>query len=397
MKQSINTCVLGLTLIGLLTNCTSPYSSQSSSCIPANVITNYSPNLKRQDETTAPHRKPMPSWWKAQLSQIQVKNIRQASVFDVVARFDHEIWLASYADALGNSIIRYRTDTGDIKAYGVLDQNGKGYVAGNLFVAHDGNLWARFITKQGYSILAQYEPQKDEFRIITDQDGLLIPPKEIKIIWNGRTQPVLNETPDGNLVIALNGVIYIYDPRTNQAKQILGRDKGLDVNSIAVSKDGHVWFTTSNELSIRELDPTNGNLWDYGPPPGVTADDPLDLFSLVSKAIEIDGAGRVWVSDFGWLEPSQETRYVWHPILRSTIFISIYDPEYEYLWIRPDAPFEFSDGNIWYESGIGIVHLNMQNSLWCWKATESGPLAEDTNGNLWLVAGGQIYKYEIHP
>jgi len=398
MKCTINSLVLGFTFIGLLVGCKSPYTSQGSSCIPANVTTNYVPNLRRQDETTVPHRKPMPPWWEPQLDKVQVNKIRQASIFDVVARSSNEIWLASYADPLGNSILRYRTDTGVINAYGVLDQDGKGLVAGNLFVTHDGSLWARLITKQDYSILARYDSQKDQFKIVTDRDKLLAPPTDIETTWNGRTQPVLGETPDGKLVVALNGEIYLYNQATNQAKRILDRNRGLDVNSIAVSKDGHVWYTTGNELSIRELDPTNDTLRDYGPPPGVMADDPGDLFNLVSKAIEIDRAGQIWVSDFGWLEPTdQETRYAWRPISRSSIFISIYDPEYEYLWIRPDAVYQFSDGNMWYRSGIGIVQFNMQTSEWCWKATESGPLAEDANGNLWLVANGQIYKYKLRP
>jgi len=398
MKHIINILLGGFAFIGLLAACTTRNTSQGSSCIPANVTTNYAPNLRRQDETNVPNRKPMPSWWGPQLNEVQVNKMNQASVFDVVARSGNEIWLASYPDTLGNSILRYRTDTGDIRAYRVLDQHGKGYVAGNLFVAHDGSLWARLITEQDYSILAQYDPQKDEFRIVTDQSGLLLPSKDIRITWNGRTQPVLDETPDGNLILALNGEIYVYNPRTNLARRILGRDKGLDVNSIAVSKDGHVWFTTSNELSIRELDPTNGTLWDYGPPPGVTADDPVNLFSLVSKAMVIDGAGRVWVTDFGWLgHTNQEMRYIWEPISRSTIFISIYDPDYEYMWIRPDAIYQFSDGNIWYQSGLGIVRFNVQTSEWCWTATLTGPLAEDSKGNLWFVANGQIYKYKLHP
>ena len=397
MKRTINSFLYGFTLISLLAGCSNIQLSGGSSCIPANVTTGYDLNLRRQDETNVPHRKSMPSWWEPQLNETQVNRMRQASLFDVVIRFGNEIWLASYADDLGNSIVRYHTDTSDIKAYGVIDENGNGYVAGNLFVTHDGNLWARFITNQEYSLLAWYDSQKDEFRIITDQDGLLAPPVDIKITWNGRTQPVIDETPDGNLVVAINGEIYVYNPKTNQAKRVLEREKRLNINSIAVAQDGHVWFTTSNELSIRELDPTNGVIWDYGPPSSAVADDPTNLFSLVSKAIEIDRIGRVWVSDFGWLEHNQEARYVWHSLVRSPIFISIYDPEYEYLWIRPDAIYQFSDGKMWYSSGIGIVRFDVQTGEWCWSATVSGPLAEDASGNLWLVANGQIYKYMLRP
>jgi hypothetical protein len=403
-KHTINIFLLGFVFINLLEGCTSTNESQASSCIPENKTTNYEPGLRRQEEYTVSHRKPMPSWWAPQLNETQL-NVEMSSARDIVAQSGDTIWIATTPDNSGtdepkNSIIRYRTDTGEIKAHELLDENGFGRAVLDLFATHDGNLWIIFITneyKHEYSILARYDPQKDEFSVVADRDRLLSPPTNIEMTWDGSAQPVISETPDESLVVALNGEIFLYYSATNEAKRILGRDKGLDVKTIATSKDGHIWFITGNDFSIRELDPVDGTIWNYGPPPGITSDDSADRLTSMSKAIEIDDAGRVWVSDYGWLEPSQKTRYMWHPIARSPIFIHIDDPEYKYLWIRPEALYQFSDGNMWYQSGIGIVQFNMQSGSWCWKATESGPLAEDMNGNIWLVAHGQIYKYALRP
>ena len=337
----------------------------------------------------------MPSWWKSQLPKNISNKISRALISDIVYRAPDEIWLATYADDSGNSVVRYSTETGDIKDYGILDETGKGYSAGDLFKTSDGNLWARIISHNGYSLLAVYDAKFDKFEIVLDKEGLLTPPQNIKISWNGRTQPVLDEEPGGKLVVAINGEILLYDPTTNQAKRILNRSKGFEVSSISVSKDGHVWFTSSDDLSIRELDPINGTITDYGPPPNIE-NDPVDLFSLLDKILEIDNEGRIWVADFGWLEKGSEDRYVWKSTARSSLFINIYDPEYEYIWIRPSAVYQFSDGNIWYSSGLGVMRFNEKNGDWCWKATKSGLLAEDQSGNLWLIANGQLYKYAIN-
>jgi sugar lactone lactonase YvrE len=394
MKPTIYSILYCFTILTLIASCSGIRASKGQSCIPPNNTTNYELNLRRQNELTAPRMMPMPSWWNPQLTKSIANKIRRTSIFDIVFQVTDEIWLASYADDSGNSIIRYRTDIGDIKGYGIIDETGKGYTAGDLYVASDGNLWARVINRNEYSLLAVYDPKLDKFEIVIDQANLLTPQPNIEISWNGRTQPVLNEEPDGKLVVTLNGEIFLYNSKTNQAKRILSRSKGFDVNSISVSEDGHVWFTSSNELSIRELDPISGSIIDYGPPPN-TENDPMNLFSLVEKVLEIDNEGRIWVSDFGWLEKGLDDRYVWHSVARSSLFISIYDKEYEYIWIRPSGVYQFSDGNIWYASGLGIIRFNEKNGEWCWKATESGLLAEDEKGNLWLIANGQLYKYNI--
>jgi hypothetical protein len=402
MKHTMNIFLLGFTFINLLTGCTNMNKSQASSCIPPNRVTNYAPNLQRQDGSIWQNYKPMPSWWEPQLKEAHL-NKQLYSALDIVAQSGNIIWIATFPDNSENSVIRYNTSSGEIKRYAIVDQNGKGLVADQLLVSHDGNLWARFtlLSPDGeYSILARYNPQKDEFSAVTDQDELLKPIILGRGLDNVLVHPVLDQTPDGILVVVLDGEIYTYDPVTNQAKQILGDEKELVVNSISVSKDGHIWFITKNELSIHEIDPTNGTIWDYGQPPGITVnDDYKDMLSSMSKAIEIDDAGRVWVSDFGWLESNQKTRYVWHPIVRSPIFISVYDPDFEYVWIRPQALYQFSDGNMWYQSGghIGIVRFDIRAGEWCWTATESGPLTEDSSGNLWLVSRGQIYKYKLRP
>ena len=403
MNSIFNSLLFSLTFISLLAGCSSVPLTENSACIPSNVTTGYDLALQRQDVYTVSPRKPMPHWWEPQLNKAQINRLILYKVNDIVTRSENEIWFADYPDTSENSIMRYNSDTGGIRKYAILGQNGKGFVAEELLAANDGTLWARLTmlgVEPNYSVLARYNSQKDGFDIVIDQDGLLRPVTTGGVHNISPGQSVLAQALDGSLSLVLDGEIYVYNPTTNQAKRILGHDQGFHVNSIATSKDGHVWFITGNDFSIRELDPTDGAIWNYGPPPGMTANDLADALTVMPKPLKVDDTGRVWVSDYGWLEPTnQDTRYEWHEISRSTVFISIYNPDYEYVWIRPDAVYQFSDGNMWYLSGIGVVQFNRQTGVWCWSATKSGPLAEDSNGTLWLVTNDQIYKYKykLHP
>ncbi len=119
----------------------------------------------------------------------------------------------------------------------------------------------------------------------------------------------------------------------------------------------------------------------------------------MDKPLLVDHGGRVWVADFGWLEPNAaHTSYSWHPIQRSTVFISTYDNVFRYKWIRPFSVYQFSDADFWFLSALGTVRFDETSGSWCWAAPTTGPLAEDQGGTLWIV-DGQIYryKYEMKP
>ncbi len=238
------------------------------------------------------------------------------------------------------------------------------------------------------------------FIVEMDKERLFAPPVESDRTRGLPTHPVFGETDDGKLVVALNGEIFTYNLKTNRARLILDRERGENVDTIVVSETGQIWFTSYNDLSIRMFDLEDGTLENYGPPP--VMDYPYPNYAgTFLKAIEIDQQGRIWFLDYGMLELDENAQYVWQPIERSTIFISINNPEVEYVWIRPRLIYYFSDGNVWYSTGVGgggitIVEYDIEEDKWCWKATKAGPLAEDDNGNIWLVAGSQIYKYTSH-
>lgn len=379
--------------------CSSNQMFQNTTCIPENDTSNYAPNIQRTEWGAKSSVPAMPPWWEPQLDKIHQSQVERFSGYDIAFR-GNVMWIVYTATTREKTIMRYDMDTKEISTYGIRDKAGNIYRALNVFVTSDGILWARGTSSQDYSVLARFKDEKDEFQVVIDQDELLTPPIERDTSWIFPTQPVFGEIGDGNLVMALNGEIYHYDPTTNQVRLLLERERGENVNTIVVSEARQIWFTTHSDLSIRTLNPEDGTIRNYGPPPGIVLDGPDYYYDFI-KPIEIDRHERIWVLDYGWLEPDENGQYTWQPIERSTVFIRIDDPEYEYVWMRPKLLYQFSVENMWYSNGIGgggisIVEYDVEANKWCWKATKSGPLAEDASGNLWLVTGSQIYKYMLH-
>ncbi|MGA9191986.1 MAG: hypothetical protein WBZ24_09655 [Anaerolineales bacterium] len=389
--------VVGLTIAGILSSCAGATAQDGSQCIPPNATSGYDLGLRRQDETNVPRRKSMPGWWEPQLDVFQhnVQLLRSAT--DVATRLGDEIWIAGYPIDSDDSILLYSAVTRKIQGFAVLDSRGRPFMADDLLVASDNSLWALLDATgsgSGYSALAKYVASKNHFDIVDDEDGLLRHAFDHVEIYPNPPQTLLAQEPDGRLVIGMNGEIYEYDPATNRAVRLLAHNSGFTVTSLAVSQGGDIWFVAREDNSIRELDPASGTISDFGPPPGSDPFDPNDQLSWMAKPLEIDEEGRVWVADFGWLgTESGEARYKWHAISRSTIFLSIYDPEFLYKWERPSRVYQSSNGDIWFVAFLTTVQFSPDANTWCWSSTRSGPMAEDRDGNLWLV-DRQIYRYE---
>jgi len=338
----------------------------------------------------------MPVWWEPQLGPMQRNPPILAGATDAVARSRNEIWIGGFPVDSEDSIVRYDATTREIQGYVLRDASGRPFIADDLLVTRDNTLWALLDStgdRPSFSALAKYDPSKDEFTVVADQEGLLTQTSAQVVTHPRPPQALLAQAPDGRIVVGMNGGIYDYDPGINQARTVLANSSGFAVTSFAVSRDGHIWFVTKADNSIRELNATSGTISDYGPPPGSDPSDPYDQLSSMRKPLEIDSKGRIWVSDFGWLgSVAGETRYVWHPVARSPVFISIYDPEYRYLWERPFRVYQSSGGDIWFVAFRTTVRFNPESNSWCWSATRSGPMTEDQNGKLWLV-DSQIYRY----
>jgi ligand-binding sensor domain-containing protein len=95
---------------------------------------------------------------------------------------------------------------------------------------------------------------------------------------------------------------------------------------------------------------------------------------------------------WGFLDTNQE-EFAWQLLKPSPLFVNLYDTEYVYKWDTANT-FEGQDGSIWFTSVNGVIRYDMESEAACWISPESGPIAETTDGSLWILLKEQLYKYD---
>ena len=394
-KRFTNYLLLVLVVVTLFSCNGVDQSIATQQCLKPNLVTIPSPIPQTRDIQDGqfipelPDRKPMPSWWEPQWNWFQRMRLPErwfyfGSENDVII-FGDEVWIGYFKD-----LVRYNPKSGEISTYQLRDLgNYFGYAKiEDLFVTSDQVLWVGLdMREDNSSALARYNPEKDMLELVADQDGLLESGK-VHII----AQSSVHEYSDRQLVFVLNESIIMYDIKSNQAQMILGIEQGFKIEYIDISTDGHIWFMTRDDFSVRELDPVTGMIWDYGEPPSITE---YELERSFAKRILSDSQGRVWAAPLGWLEPDQNTHYRWHSIKNTPILVDIYATDVIYDWSGIGNLYESSDGRIWLSTGVGIVAYDPNNQLWCWSASTASLVVEDQSGYLWIVGDRQIYKYNL--
>jgi hypothetical protein len=298
-------------------------------------------------------------------------------------------------------------DIEEWQAYATVE--GVNAVPDELFLAHDGSLWGfgldplgnttkelkEFHTKD-YPLLSRYNEAADQFEFVRDRNGILN--------WQMAHTPLEMEEDQNNLfwMILKEGnrsVLYSFDPGTLQAQLRLALQSSID--NLAVAPDGSIWLTYNSQL-IR-YDPITGETYPYQEQ--IWPDDLEEVDPIGFQALYFDRQGRLWIEDRGWLDFSQPDQPVWHKIERSSVFIDLYDaslayespPKFSRVWMRPWGAYQSSNGLLWFQSTVGMVRFDPEKDEWCHFTTEFGPIAEDSDHNLWLAADGYLYKLRLMP
>ena len=363
---------------------------------PSENIPSSMPQRKPYDENFKHLSYKFPSWWTPQLGDTQSLLMPDTNtIYEKIVVSGENVWFTYSSES---SLMRYDAQTNEIKPYSILNGEYKPFEVSDLYLARDGTLWISLVSMQpgeGYSALARYRPDKDDFEIIADQGGLF---KLSQEGWAfGTSDKKLAELPDGQLVVVIDRKIYSYNPATNQAKLIL--DSG-NVETIATGKDDNIWFMNYfKDYHLHSVSARTGKVVDYGVPPrlGEEIETQSELIGAI-KAITIDQQGRVWVSYFDRLDPDSNGKYSWHSMGLPPVFVNTFDPYYAYRWANVFSTYSFSDGNIWFASDVGIVKYDIKSDTWCLSAEVKTfadyPIAEDAEGNIWTVADRQIYKLQ---
>lgn len=376
------------------------YRSQIRNCISLSVKSVPSPMPKRKStytESFSVLQYYFPWSWERQVKMRQPTELHDRLINKIAANGNF-IWFTypSNDNTIAQSVAKFDSASKEIKVYKIQDDENRVVNISDIYVTRDGTLWANIsFPRPG---LARFHSDKDDFEIITDQDGLLKSFDEKSDTYD-LSDRRLGELSDGQLVVLLDHTIYLYNPDTNLASLIIGKNEGLSVKTIAIGKDDKIWFTVTDwdDKDLRMVDIHTGKVTNFGSPPNFSENYLAQPeIEEAGDAIVVDQQGRVWVSYFDRLEPDSNGSYVWHSIELPSVFVNTFDPYYSNRWANVFSTYSFSDGNIWFASDIGIVKYDIQNGTWCLSAEVKTfadyPITEDAEGNVWTMVDQQIYK-----
>jgi hypothetical protein len=216
----------------------------------------------------------------------------------------------------------------------------------------------------------------------------------------------LNDLPDGPLLydesrqifwafVPKDG-IYSVDPNTGQDRFWVSVPY-LDVDTFPVDrtavidKNGDIYILSNNDVMANALykfsPQTNSFSYKYN--------FVRDYYEYPPSTLFLTGDGHLWVEDMGWLDIDEDT---WHLVIRSSVFVAI-QPEdgYNYSWPFGDPMYESSNGYIWFNAANGVIYHDPQHGNWCWVTTDYSSVIEDVDSNMWMVAYGKLYMWEINP
>ena len=107
-------------------------------------------------------------------------------------------------------------------------------------------------------------------------------------------------------------------------------------------------------------------------------------------SIFVDQSENLWLGMQAWQTPDG----IWHKVLPPPELITTGPVGLGgyVLDISPNLVLNSTDGRLWLEVKNGMVSYDPISEEWCWFTTYQGNIEEDADGNLWMVAGDELYK-----
>jgi hypothetical protein len=400
--NTISRQLIILFLTAFITSCVKSESRQNinnlayseDGCVKPAVVLAYPTGYGRSITSEKQDVLPLPPW-KEQAEVYNDTKDFSASIFSMILRHRNgrsdQIWL-SYSIKEQGFIAYYDFTTKKVVTYTAFSLT---FVPKFIYSSDDGNIW-------GVAYDAE-SPQKIFFVKFNDAiEDFEIASSSIKYYYGDIA--AITKDSDGLYWISLMSrdlktgekkfTFFSLDSKTFEAIEIPSVAI-LQPMSLAVGPDNKVWmivFTNENwQLSV--FDPVSKTVSTYEEPPrladGFTSEEINGLTWLY-----FDKLGRLWVDDRGWFEFSSTNRPQWYRVVRSSVFIEeqVYS-EVPYIWRRPISMIQSTDGMYWFTSPVGIVRLDEISGKWCLFTTSISKVLEDSKHQLWIVAGGRLYKY----
>jgi ligand-binding sensor domain-containing protein len=240
-------------------------------------------------------------------------------------------------------------------------------------------------TPTGQPLLARYN-DKGGFDLIQDQTQILgkmveAAVMDVKVDKSGIFWMMIQE---GASLQRINH-LFSYNPVTMQAVHHLS-GKTYDI-SFEVAPDNSIFLLDhTTELQVVQYMPATQVTKIYYPE--IFTDPDAGTGNLY-----FDRSKRLWMGDQGWFDFSDPEYPRWYTIVRSPVFISYIETGGVYRWPRPDLVRDSVDGFLWFRGYRGMVRLDPQRGEWCLFTTYTSNIIEDSQHNLWMLLGNDLYQY----
>ncbi|MBI4762110.1 MAG: hypothetical protein ACOYYF_11150 [Chloroflexota bacterium] len=300
------------------------------------------------------------------------------------------IWFST-GDSEDRGVYRYETETNKLLLYNQID--GKNAYPLDLFVSPDGILWGYTIlkgleVKEALSLLSHYDPKTDIFSFV-DNPLLMDNGK-----YSGITDIAIDQ--QGMLWLAVKGEgagILAFSSATEEIVEEYPVPVKM-ISNLEMAPNGNLWFLADDgKLYVFDADTKQTKSFQELYQQYDKTDNMLNN-EIDTRALYFDREGKLWISDIGWLDFSSEPP-IFFRIIRSSVFVNDYvSPHQQFSWQHPSFVYQATDKSFWF-SGPGLVRLNFSKGEWCLLSSESSPIVEDNDGNLWGVFFSRIYKFDL--
>lgn len=188
------------------------------------------------------------------------------------------------------------------------------------------------------------------------------------------------------------GFIYSYDPSPDVLTRHISISD-LDLRDAAITQNGDIYILNDD----RSLEQTNV-LFLYSPQtktiePVFWQLEPQPYYGFNLLA---DHADRLWFGSFGWME----SEGIWYQLLRSPLFVTtnldLGGPR-TFRWLPPRIMLESPNNVFWFSGPNGLFSLDFNKGEWCWVSTFRSNIVQDSDGNLWIIGDGKVYRHPLLP
>lgn len=320
-----------------------------------------------------------------------------------------EVWIVEHLSAseVGNSnknvFMVYQTESHDWKTISA-DIQDSGFIVGNLFVTSDGSLWGQTVwdttlRKQPafkkIPVLSKFNENTQRFEFA---EGVLEIPWVLSS-YNFFPWPQILVDNDTFWFFVRNDGLYWYDPSSQETEKRANL-LNSDVTQAALSTDGSIYFEIYSEKIYSEesfFRLSDGMLFQFFPEtdeiiPMNIPDGKWPIFT----GMLVDIRDRLWLGATGYQEQNGEWKLI-YPNPQN-----FFEHAGDIYWAPPTLILASSNGILWYKKFLddtranGTAWYDPQTGKGCMFTNLAVNVIEDSEQQLWLVAGGKLYKNKIN-